>query len=93
MSSDGVRRAVRTFVVAFFGIFIPGALGFLHAVTDWATGGGQKPFPDMHSVAFLGVAALAAGMIAILNLIWNWVEDKTGKGLLRTPQQPTPPNG
>lgn len=96
MSGDAVRRAVRTFVIAFFGLFIPGALGFLNDVTAWATSGGQRPFPDMHSVAFLGVAALAAGLIAIFNLLWNWIEDMTGKGLLRTPQtrtQPGPPAG
>lgn len=85
MSTDAVRRAIRTFVIAFLGIFIPGALGFMNDVTSWATNGGQKPFPDMHSIAYLGVAALSAAMIAVLNLLWNTVEDASGKGMLRTP--------
>lgn len=93
MSNDGVRRSIRTFLIAFFGIFIPGAFQFLHGVTEWATTQGQKPFPDMHSASFLLVVAVCAGMIALLNLVVTWLEDKTGKGFLRTPQGPTPPNG
>lgn len=87
--SDSFKRVIRTFLIAFLGIFIPGALGFMNDVTSWATNGGQQPFPDMHSVAYLGVSALSAAMIAVLNYVWNLVEDKTGKGLLRD----TPPAG
>jgi hypothetical protein len=84
MTSDGLKRVLRTFLIAFFGIFIPGAFQFLNEVTSWANSQGQKPFPDMHSASFVLVAALAAGMIALLNLIVNWVEDTVGKGFLRT---------
>lgn len=88
MSGDAVRRAIRTFVISFLGILIPGALQFMNDVTAWAAQKGQAPFPDWNEVSYLLVAAICAGMIALLNLIWNWVEDKTGKGFLRTPQPP-----
>lgn len=86
MSQDGMRRTIRTFLIAFFGIFLPGALQFLHEVTAWANSGGQKAFPDMHSASFILVAAVCAGMIALLNMVVVWLEDTTGKGFLRTPQ-------
>lgn len=92
-SSNSLKRVARTFVIAFLGIFLPGALGFLHGLTDWAGSQGQTPFPDMHSLAFVAVAAIVAGLIALLNLIVVWLEDATGKGLLRNvaPAQSTQP--
>jgi hypothetical protein len=94
MTSDGLKRVLRTFAIAFFGIFIPGAFQFLNDVTGWANSNGQKPFPDMHSASFILVAALAAGMIALLNLVVNWIEDTTGKGFLRNvPAKPDPGAG
>lgn len=89
ISRDAVLRTLRTFVIAFGGIAIPGFLGFLNAVTGWANSSGQKPFPDAHNLSFILIAALAAGMIALLNLIVTWLEDVTGKGIGRTP--PTGP--
>jgi TRAP-type C4-dicarboxylate transport system permease small subunit len=94
MTSDGLKRVIRTFLIAFFGIFIPGAFQFLNEITQWATSEGQKPFPDMHSASFILVAAVVAGAIALLNLVVNWIEDTTGKGFLRTvPPKPEPPAG
>jgi hypothetical protein len=92
-SSNSLKRVARTFVIAFLGIFLPGALGFLHGLTDWASSQGQTPFPDMHSLAYAVVAAIVAGCIALVNLIVVWFEDATGKGLLRdvAPIEPDQP--
>lgn len=85
MTRDSARRVIRTFLVAFLGVALPGAFGWLNALTEWARNNGQTPFPDARSLAFLGVAAIVAGVIALLNLLLVWVEDATGKGILRDP--------
>lgn len=81
--SDSVRRSIRTFIIAFLGTAIPGALGWLNALTQWANSAGQTPLPEWQSLAFLGVSAISASLIALLNVAWNWTEDATGHGLLR----------
>lgn len=93
ISRDNLKRAARTFVIAFLGIAVPGFLGFMKAVTDWASASGQKPFPDAHNLTYLLVSAVSAAMIAVVNVVWVAVEDATGKGLLRTPapKAVTPP--
>ena len=63
------NSSVRVFLIAFGGILIPGALGWLNNLTQWAKSDGQAPLPDWHSLAYLGVAAIAAGFIALLNLL------------------------
>lgn len=83
MNKDSIKRVVRTYLFAFLGTAIPGALGWLHDLTAWANSAGQNPFPEWTSLAFLGVSAISAGFIAALNFAWNFVEDQTGKGLLR----------
>jgi len=93
IGSDAVRRAVRTFLIAFVGIAVPGFLGFLNDVTAWASTNGQRGFPDAHNLSFLLVSAASAGMIAVLNLVWVLIEDKSGHALLRTPTPPAPPGG
>lgn len=83
MSRDSLRRAVRTFLIATLALFLPGLLGWLNALTEWARSEGQRPFPDGHGLAYLGVSAIVAGVIAVVNLLVNAVEDATGKGILR----------
>jgi len=85
MSRDSLIRALRTFVITTLALFIPGLLGWLNDVTAWATSNGERPFPDGHGLAYLGVSACVAGVVAAVNLLWNAIEDATGKGLLRTP--------
>lgn len=85
MTRDSVRRALRTFLISFTALFVPGLLGWLNALTEWARNEGQTPFPDARSLAYVGVAAIVAGVIAVVNLLWNLVEDKAGAGLLRNP--------
>lgn len=78
------RRSVRTFLQAFLALLIPGALGFLNDLTQWAQGQGQTPFPDARSFAFIGVQAIIAGVIAVVTALWTKAEDFTGHALLRT---------
>lgn len=84
MTRDSLRRAIRTFIITTLGLFIPGLLGWLNDLTSWARGEGSTPFPDAHGLAYLAVSAIVAGVIALVNLLWNFVEDAAGKGLLRT---------
>ena len=83
MTRDSLRRAIRTFLIATLALFLPGLLGWLNALTEWARGEGSTPFPDAHGLAYLGVSAITAGVIGVVNLIWTVVEDAMGKGLLR----------
>lgn len=92
MTRDSVRRALRTFVITTLGLFLPGLTGWLNALTQWALDEGQRPLPDGHGLVYLGVSAVAAGFVAVVNLIWNAVEDATGKGMLRA-VPPTPQRG
>lgn len=90
MSRDTIRRAIRTFIITTLALFVPGLLGWLNDLTQWAAGEGSTPFPDAHGLVFLGVSAITAGVVALVNLGWNAVEDAAGKGLLRDvpPRQP-----
>lgn len=93
MTRDALRRVARTFVIALVGILLPGVFGWLNALTEWARAEGQRPFPDATSLAYLGVSAIVAGFIAVLNLIVVGLEDASGHGILRTPPvKPTPPD-
>lgn len=83
ITSSSVKRAVRTFVVAALALFVPGLLGWLNALTEWARNEGSTPFPDAYGLAYLGVSAITAGVIALVQLLWNYVEDVTGHGFLR----------
>jgi len=83
MTRDAVRRAIRTFVITTVALFIPGLLGWLNGLTAWAKSEGSTPFPDAHGLLFLAVSAITAGVVALVNLGWNVVEDASGKGFLR----------
>jgi hypothetical protein len=84
------RRSVRTFLQSFLALLVPGALGWLNDLTKWAHDQGQSPFPDAHSLAYLGVSAITAGVIAVVTGLWTKAEDVSGHALLRTlpPQAP-----
>lgn len=89
------RRSTRTFLQSFLALMVPGALGWLNALTEWSKSQGQTPFPDAHSLAYIGVSAITAGVIAVVTGLWTKVEDVAGHGLLRTidpPPPPPPPN-
>jgi hypothetical protein len=92
MTRDSVRRAVRTFVITTLALAVPGLLGWLNALTQWARDEGSTPFPDARGLAFVFVSAIVAGVVAVVNGVWNAVEDATGRGMLRDvpPRQPRP---
>lgn len=91
ITRDTINRAIRTFVVAFLGIALPGFLGFLHDVTGWANSNGQAAFPNAHNLSFILVAGLSAGMIAVLNVVVGILEDWTGKSLVGPRKGASPP--
>jgi hypothetical protein len=80
---DGTRRVLRTWLFSFLGLFLPGVVGWLNALTEWARSEGQRPFPEATSLAYLGVVGISASSIAIVNGIVIWAEDRAGKALLR----------
>lgn len=79
----GLRRVIRTFLYSFLTLAIPGGLGWLGKVSEWANTQGTAPFPDTATLGFVAVSALVAGLIAIVNAAAIWIEDATGKGFLR----------
>lgn len=83
MTRESVRRALRTFIITTLALFVPGVLGFLNEITEWARAEGEVPFPDGRSLWFLLVSALVAGVVAAVNLAWNVVEDASGHAVLR----------
>lgn len=94
MKRDVVRRAVRVFLKSTLALLVPGLLGWLNALTQWARDEGQTPFPDGRSLAYLGVVAIVAGVIAAISVLWDTVEDWLGKGVLRNvPPKPPHPDG
>lgn len=85
MTRKSIRRAIRTFVITTLALFIPGLLGWLNALTEWAQNQGSTPFPDAQGLLFLAVAAITGGVVALINLLWNLVEDASGHAMLREP--------
>lgn len=83
LSRASVNRVIRTFVIAFLGILIPGLLDWLNELTKWAADDGQKAFPPLDNLTFVFVSALVAACIAVVNLVVVLIEDSTGKGFLR----------
>lgn len=87
MTRDSAFRALRTFIISFFALWIPLLIGFLQELTNWANGHGRTPFPDMSALKYGAVSAACAAVIALINWLWNAIEDGLGKGMLR----PVPP--
>lgn len=57
---DALRAAGTSALWAFLGVFGVTLLGWLQAVTDWATSSGTAPFPSL-SVLGYGLVSAAAG--------------------------------
>ena len=91
LAGDAARRVIRTFLIAFVGLAVPGFLGWLNDLTSWANSHGQRPFPDAHSLVYLAVSAIGAGVIAVLNAIVVMIENGSGKALLRDVPAPAKP--
>lgn len=84
-TGDSVRRIARTAGVTFVTTFVPGALGWLHDVSSWATSSGQHPLPAFTNLTYLLVAATVAAFAAAGNALLIVVENLLGRGFLRTP--------
>jgi hypothetical protein len=82
-AGDTIRRIVRTGLIAFAFVLVPGLLGWLHAVSDWASSSGQHPLPDAHNLTYLLVSAITAGFIAVGNALVLVIENLSGHGFLR----------
>lgn len=80
LTGQDVKMALRSFVFTFLAVFVPGALGWLHAWTEWSPG---RPYPDFSAVAAAAVAGVVAAATGVLTLIVRAIEGKTGKGFLR----------
>lgn len=80
---ENVKRAFRGFLVTFATLFLPGLLGWLNAITQWAHSAGTTPFPDAHGLGYLAVSALVAATVGVVNLLWNATETASGKAVLR----------
>lgn len=83
MTRDSALRALRTFIISFLALWIPYLIGFLNDLANWANGNDKAPFPDISALGEAGVSAAAAALIALINLVWNAVEDGVGRGMFR----------
>lgn len=75
---DAAKSALRVWIFTTIGLWIPGLLGWIHEVTEWANQKGAPPFPDPSNLAFLFVAALTAAFPAAVTIIVRLIENATG---------------
>lgn len=91
---DALKSAALVWLFTTVGLWIPGLLGWINEVTQWANQKGAPAFPDPSNLAFLFVAALTAAFPAAVAGIVRYIENVSGKRLLpRTASAPvtTPP--
>lgn len=84
---DYVRRAIRTFITTFLGVFAVALFGWFHAIQEWSTCAGDTcQFPSANPLGKAAIAAVAAAAAAVLTLVQNWLEDNTKfPALLKAP--------
>lgn len=70
---DAGIRALRTFVQALIGAFL--ATSVLNSMASSST-------IDADALKRAGISAVAAGVIATLSFIQNWLEEVTGKTVI-----------
>lgn len=91
---DWIARVIRTFVQGAIGIFIlTYSATIFKLVKDFASlgPGDQLPVvPDMNFLRNMLFACAAGGVIACGSLIWNAIENWTGKGILKPASPPAP---
>lgn len=86
---DALKAFLRVWIVSTLMLWIPGLLGWVHEVSEWAAQKGAPPFPDPSNLAFLFVAALTGAFPAIGMGILRLLENASGKSVLR-PAGPPP---
>lgn len=91
---DAAKSAALVWFYTTLGLWIPGLLGWVHEVTQWASQKGAPPFPDPSNLGFLFVAALTGAFPAAVAGIIRYIENASGKRLLpRTASSPVPRKG
>lgn len=87
---DALKSAALVWVFTTIGLFLPGMLGWINEVTQWAAQKGAPPFPDPSNLGYLFVAAITAAFPAAVAGLVRAFENLTGKTILpRTAQTPT----
>lgn len=71
--SNSARKAARTFLQTFIGVFAVTLLGFLAQVTEWASQA-DAAFPSLSPLGKGAVAATAAGAVALVTYAQNALE-------------------
>jgi hypothetical protein len=88
---DALISFLRVWVITTLALWIPGLLGWIHEVSEWASQKGAPAFPDPTALGFLFVAALTAAFPAALAAIVRLIENYSGHNLLPRPAGPTGP--
>jgi hypothetical protein len=79
---DAAKSAFRVWVITTIGLFLPGMLGWIQEVTEWANQKGAPAFPDPSNLAYLFVAALTAAFPAAVAGLVRLLENWTGRSLV-----------
>lgn len=74
--NDATRRALRTFLQAFVGVFALSLLGWLTGVQEWASCVKDCVFPDPTILGKAAVSGVVAGAITLITYAQNLLEDK-----------------
>lgn len=89
--TDALKAALRVWVFTTIGLWIPGLLGWIREVTQWADQKGAPAFPDPSNLGYLFVAALTAAFPAAVAGVVRWAENASGHTVLPRASGPTPP--
>ena len=91
---DWLARAVRTFAQGALGIFVlMYSATLFKLLRDFASvgpGDNLPAVPDLNFFRNLVVACFAGGLIALVSLIHNGIEEWLGKGILKPASPPAP---
>ena len=78
---DAAKSALRVWIFTTLGLWIPGLLGWINEVTQWANSKGAPAFPDPSNLAFLFVAALTAAFPAAVAGVVRFLENASGHAI------------
>lgn len=87
--SDSMKRAIRTGVQAFVGVFGVAWAGFAAQVASWAGCDAAVQacaFPDPDPLIKAAVAGAIAAVTGLVSWVQNAIEDATGHALLKEPR-------
>lgn len=81
---DAVKRAIRSFVQGFIGVFALAAVPVLNEiVTSAVSGDGSHITVDLNLWRNILLAGFAGGAVMLVAYVQNAIEDKSGKALLK----------